>query len=242
MSEGDILPKGLDFKTFEEKADKEGLVWEEKEQFEKAINAYDRLLAEAEAFSPTSQLENNEKNAIIVYLLMRKAGILLQTGKADLGEQLMHKALEHAEKSGNSLVIARAKLGVGVFYGSTGRFEEGEKLLEAVLLSFGKGTDYDSKQGYGWAILNLGGLYRKQGKLVQAEQKLLEAIRILESIENWVGVASAYELKAKVDEGKNNVELAREDLLNAVSFFERQGMMEKADSLRKDVEKISDTR
>jgi tetratricopeptide (TPR) repeat protein len=242
MREGVRLPKGLDFKTVEEKADKEGLVWEEKEQFEKAINAYDRLLAEAEACSPTSQLENNEKNAIIAYLLMRKAGVLLQTGKVELGEQLMHQALEHAEKSGNSLIIARAKLGVGVFYGSTNRLEEGEKLLEAALLSFGKGTDYDSKQGYGWALLNLGGLYRKQGKLVQAEQKLVKAIKILESIENWVGVASAYELKAKVNDANDNIKLAREDLLNAISFYEKQGMIEKADSLRKDSKRISGTR
>jgi tetratricopeptide (TPR) repeat protein len=242
IGEGAILPKGLNFKTFEEKADKEGLVWEEKEQFEKAIDAYDRLLVEVEAFSPTSQLENNEKNAIIAYLLMRKAGSLLQTGRVDLGEQLMHQALDHAEKSGNSVVIARAKLGVGVFYGSTSRLEEGEKLLEAALLSFGKGTDYDSKQGCGWAFLNLGGLFRKQGKFVQAEQKLLEAIKILESIENWVGVASAYELKAKVNGAKDNVKLAREDLLNAISFYEKQGMMEKASSLRKDVEEMSGTR
>jgi tetratricopeptide (TPR) repeat protein len=235
------LPKGLDFKTFEEKADKEGLVWEEKEQFEKAINAYDRLLAEVEAFSPVNYLENNEKNAIMAYLLMRKAGVLLQTGKVELGEQLMHQALEHAEKSGNSLVIARAKLGVGVFYGSTSRLEEGEKLLEAALSSFGKGADYDSKQGYGWALLNLGGLYRKQSKLVQAEQKLLEAIRILASIENWVGVASAYELKSKVNDAKGNGKLGREDLLNAISFYEKQGMKEKADSLKKDMEKTSGT-
>jgi tetratricopeptide (TPR) repeat protein len=228
------LPKSLDFKTFEEKVDKEGLVWEEKEEFEKAINAYDRLLAEVEACSPTSQLENNEKNAIIAYVLMRKAGVLLQTGKVELGEQLMKQALEHAEKSGNSLIIARANLGLGVFYGSTGRTEEGEKQLEAALSSFGKGTDYDCKQGYGWALLNLGGLYRKQGKLVQAEQKLLEAIKILKSIENWVGAASAYELKAKVNDAKENVELAREDLLNAISFYEKQGMREKADLLRKD--------
>jgi len=233
------LPKGLDFKTFEEKADKEGLVWEEKEQFEKAINAYDRLLAEVEAVSPVSQSENSEKNAITAYLLMRKAGVLLQTGKVEVGEQLMHRALEHAEKSGNSLIIARAKLGIGVFYGSTNRLEEGEKLLEAALLSFGKGTDYDSKQGYGWALLNLGGLYRKQGKLDQAEQKLLEAIRILESIENWVGVASAYELKAKVNGAKDNAKLAREDLLKAISFYEKQGMKEKADSLKKNMEKTS---
>jgi tetratricopeptide (TPR) repeat protein len=114
--------------------------------------------------------------------------------------------------------------------------------LEAALLSFGKGTDYDSKQGYGWALLNLGGLYRKQGKLVQAEQKLVKAIKILESIENWVGVASAYELKAKVNDANDNVKLAREDLLNAISFYEKQGMIEKADSLRKDSKRISGTR
>ena len=233
------MPKGLDFKTFEEKADKEGLVWEEKEQFERAINAYDRLLAEAEAFCPTSQLENNEKNAIMAYLLMRKAGVLLQTGKAELGEQLMHQALKHAEKSGNSIVIARAKLGVGVFYGSTGRLEKGERLLDAALLLFEKGTDYDSKQGYGWALLNLGGLYLKQGKLVQAEKKLLEAIKVLESIENWMGVASAYELKANVNDAKSLANLAREDMLKAISFYEKQGIMEKASSLRKNMEKMS---
>ena len=229
------MSKGLNLKAFEEKADKEGLTWEMKEQFERALDAYNRLLAEAEAFSPTSQLENNEKNAIIAYLLMRKAGVLLQTGKAELGEQLMHQALDYAEQSNNSLVIARAKLGVGVFYGSTNRFEEAEKLLTEALLSFGKNTDYDSKQGYGWALLNLGGLYGKQGKWVLAEQKLAEAIKLLETIENWVGVASAYELKAKHDSARGDVELAKKDLLRAISFYEKQGMIEKADSLRRDV-------
>ena len=235
------MPKNLNLKTFEEKVDKEGLVWEEKGQFEKAISAYERLLAEAEAFSPTSQSEKNEKNAMIAYLLMRKAGILLQTGKAESGEQLMHQAVEYAKQSRNSLAIARAQLGVGVFYGSTNRLEEGERLLKAALLSFGKGTDYDSKQGYGWALLNLGGLYRKQGKLVEAEQNLLEAIKMLETIENWVGVASAYELKAKVNDTKGNDELAKKDLLSAISFYEKQGMTEKADSLKKDAKRMSGT-
>jgi tetratricopeptide (TPR) repeat protein len=241
MSKKVRVSKSFDLKSFEKKVDKEGLVWEEKGQFEKATDAYNRLLAEAESFSPKSRLENNEKNAIVAYLLMRKAGVLLQTGKVELGEQLMHKALDQAERSSNSLIIARAKLGVGVFYGSTNRLEEGEKLLEAALLAFSKNTDYDSKQGYGWTLLNLGGLYRKQGKLVQAEQKLMEAIEILESIENWVGVASAHEMKAKVNDAKGNLKLAREDLLNAISFYEKQGMREKADSLRKDAKKMSRT-
>jgi tetratricopeptide (TPR) repeat protein len=229
------MPKGLDLKAFEEKADKEGLPWEMKEQFERALDAYNRLLAEAEAFSPTSQFENNEKNAVMAYLLMRKAGVLLQTEKVEQGEQIMHQALDYAEQSNNSLVIARAKLGVGVFYGSTNRFEDAEKLLTEAISSFNQNTDYDSKQGYGWALLNLGGLYCKQGKWVLAEQKLAEAIKLLETIENWVGVASAYELKAKNDSARGNVELAKRDLLKAISFYEKQGMIEKADSLRKEM-------
>jgi tetratricopeptide (TPR) repeat protein len=231
------MPKRLDFKAFEDKIDKEGLVWEEKGEFEKAIGTYDRVLKEVESFSPSNQLESKEKDAVMAYVLMRKAGIFLQTGKTDLGEQLMHQALEHAEKSGNSLVIARAKLGVGVFYGSTNRLEEAERLMEEALSSFSKGKNYDDKQGYGWTLLNLGGLHRRQGKLVEAKQRLLEAITMLKSIENWVGVASAYEMKAKVDIDEVNHELAREDLLNAISFYEKQGMKEKADSLRKDAEK-----
>jgi hypothetical protein len=70
----------------------------------------------------------------------------------------------------------------------------------------------------------------------------VEAIKILKSIENWVGVASAYELKAKVNDSRDNIELAREDLLNAISFYEKQGMIEKADLLRKDLKKTSGTR
>jgi tetratricopeptide (TPR) repeat protein len=227
--------KSLNLKAFEERADREGLTWEEKEQFEKALDAYDRLLAEAETFSPTSQPEINEKNAVLAYLIMRKAGVLLQTGKTELGEQLMHQALDHAEQSNNSLIIARAKLGVGVFYGSTNRFEDAEKLLTEALSSFSEGTDYDSKQGYGWALLNLGGLYGKQRRWIMAEQKLAQAIKLLEAIENWVGVASAYELKTKHDSAQGNVELTKRDLLKAISFYEKQGMREKADSLRKGV-------
>jgi tetratricopeptide (TPR) repeat protein len=226
-------------KAFEEKIDKEGLVWEEKEEFEKAMIAYDKLLAEVEPLSSSDSRENREKDAMFAYVLMRKAGVLLQTGKATLGEQLMQEALTHAEKSRNSLIIARAKLGIGVFYGSSDRFGEAEKFMKAALASFDKGESYDDRQGQGWTLLNLSGLYRKQGKLIQAEQNLLKAIEMLKGIENWVGVASAYEMKAKVQTAKGNKELAREDLLAAISFYEKQGMTEKADSLKKDIGKTA---
>lgn len=229
------MSKSLSLKAFEERADKEGLTWEEKEQFEKALDAYNRLLTEAETYSPANLSQINEKNAVMAYLLMRKAGVLLQTGKVELGEQTMRQALGYAERSNNSLIIARARLGIGVFYGSTNRFEEAEELLTEALSSFGKGTGYDNKQGYGWALLNLGGLYGKQGKWALAEQKLAEAIKLLEAIENWVGVASAYELKAKNYSARGDVESAKKNSFKAISFYEKQGMIEKADSLRKDM-------
>jgi len=219
-------------KTWEEKVEKEGLAWEMKEELERALNSYDALLREAEEVTPTSQLEDREKKAIVAYLLMRKAGVLLRTGKVEEGEMLINQALTYAEQSGNLLILGRVKLGLGVFYGSKGRFEEGEKLLKEALLSFYEGTDYDSRQGVGWALLNLGGLYLKQGKLDLAEKKLAEAIELLKTIQNWVGVASAYELKAKLNSIKGDHALAKDDLMNAISFYEKQRMKEKADTLR----------
>jgi len=112
-----------------------------KGQLEKALDSYDRLLAEVEAVSPTSQRENSEKKAIIAYLLMRKAGTLLETGKLESGNSLMNKALVYAQQSGSMLILNRAKLGLGDLYASTNKFEEGEKLLKEALLSFNQSTD-----------------------------------------------------------------------------------------------------
>jgi tetratricopeptide (TPR) repeat protein len=219
--------------------DKEGLTWEMKGQLEKALDSYDRLLAEIEAVSPTSQHENSEKKAIIAYLLMRKAGILLKTGKLESGNSLMNRALVCAQESGNMLILNRAKLGLGVLYASANKFEEGEELLKEALSGFNQSTDYDNRQGAGWALLNLGGLYLKQEKLFLAEEKLNEAIKLLETIENWVGVASAYELKVKHDQIRGDLALTKQDLLNAISFYEKQGMKEKADSLKNSVKNMN---
>jgi tetratricopeptide (TPR) repeat protein len=226
------MKKQLDLKWWEEKIEKEGLAWELKGKLEKALNCYEHFLKELDTISPASQREINEKNAIIAYLLLRKAGILLKTGKIESGETLMNQALAYAEQSGNSLIIARVKLGLGVFYGSTRRFKEGEKKLKEALLSFNQSRDYDYRQGAGWALLNLGGLYGKQEKWDLANEKLTEAIELLKTIQNWVGVASAFELKAKFNTIRGNLKLAKEDMVSAILFFEKQGMKEKADSLR----------
>jgi tetratricopeptide (TPR) repeat protein len=224
---------GLDFKAYEKKIDEEGLVWEMKEDFTKALEAYDRLLREVDAFS-----SSGVKDAVIAYLLLRKGGILLQTGKLSEGEHLMREALALAERSHNSLMLGRTKLGLGVLCGSLGRFEEGERLLTEVFLLFSKSDDYDSKQGAGWSLLNLGGMYSKQDKWLKAERNLDKAIKVLTGIKNWVGVASAYELKAKNSLKRGESARAKADIARAVEFYERQGMKEKAESVKEEIRKM----
>jgi tetratricopeptide (TPR) repeat protein len=227
-----LVPERLDFKAFEKKIDKEGLVWEMKEDFPKALVAYDRLLKEVGTFPPS-----RVRDAVVAYLLLRKGGVLLQTGKLSEGEGLMREALVLAERSEYGVMVGRAKLGLGVLCASLGRFEEGERLLTETFLLFSRGEDYDSKQGAGWSLLNLGGLYGKQEKWYEAEQRLDKAVEVLSGIKNWVGVASAYELKAKNSQKKGESTRAKENYAKAVEFYEKQGMKEKADSIRKELKK-----
>jgi tetratricopeptide (TPR) repeat protein len=228
-----LMLRGLDFKAYEKKIDEEGLVWEMKEDFAKALEAYDRLLREVDAFS-----SSGVKDAVVAYLLLRKGGISLQTGKLSEGEHLMREALALAERSQNSLMLGRTKLGLGVLCGSLGRFEEGERLLTEVFLLFSKSDDYDSKQGAGWSLLNLGGMYSKQGKWLKAERNLDKAIKVLTGIKNWVGVASAYELKAKNSLKRGESARAKADIARAVEFYERNGMKEKAESVKEELRKM----
>jgi tetratricopeptide (TPR) repeat protein len=226
------VPDRLDFRAYEKRVDEEGLVWEMREDFAKALEANDRLLREVEVF-PLS----GGKDAAVAYLLLRKGGVLLRTGKLIEGERLMREALALAERSDNSVMLGRAKLGLGVLCGSLGRFEEGERLLTDTFLLFSKGEDYDSKQGAGWSLLNLGGLYGKQGKWWEAEQRLDKAVEVLKSIKNWMGVASAYELKAKNSMKKGESMKAKEYCAKVIEFYEKQGMKEKADSIRGQLQK-----
>ena len=226
------MPERLDFRAYEKKVDKEGLVWEMKEDFAKALEAYDRLLREVAVFPPSGG-----KDAVVAYLLLRKGGVLLQKGKLTEGEKMIREALALAERSDNDVVLGRAKLGLGVLCGSLGRFEEGERLLTETFLLFSKGEDYDSKQGAGWSLLNLGGLYGKQGKWWEAEQRLDKAVEVLKGIKNWVGVASAYELKARNSLKREEPAQAKEYYAKAIEFYEKQGMKEKADSIREEMKK-----
>lgn len=232
------MKQRLSFRDYEKKIDAEGTVWEKKQQPRKAVETYDSFLRELEAVHPETKRETREKDAIIAYLMLRKAGILMETEEVKGAEALMIKAAEHAEGSGNPTMIGRAKLGLGVYYGSSSKFEEADKLLTEALTMFNKKKDYDSRQGAGWCLLNLGGLQLKKSNLKEAEERLAQAIILLKRIKNWIGVGTAYEMMAKISKAKNDRVRVQENLLMAIEFFDKEGMSEKAELLRNELKSI----
>jgi tetratricopeptide (TPR) repeat protein len=232
------LKQRLSFKEYEKKIDTQGLFWEKKQQPQKALEAYDLLTREVETVHLKTQQEKKEKDAIIAYLMLRKAGILLETEKVKDADALMRGSVEFAERSGNAIVIGRAKLGLGVYYGSTSKFEESEKLLAEALETFSGKNDYDNEQGAAWCLLNLGGLQLKKSNLKEAEEKLEKAIELLKRIKNWVGVGTAYEMMAGISKAKSDHTAAKDNLVKAISFFEKEGMSEKADLLRNELKTL----
>jgi tetratricopeptide (TPR) repeat protein len=232
------LKQKLSFKEYEKKIDTQGLFWEKKQQPQKALEAYNLLMREIESTHPKTQQEKKERNAIIAYLMMRKAGILLETEKIEDAKSLMRGSVEFAERSGKATVIGRAKLGLGVYYGSASEFEEAENLLEEALETFSGKNDYDNKQGAAWCLLNLGGLQLKKSNLNEAKERLEEAIKLLKQIKNWVGVGTAYEMMARISKSKNDRTTTKKNLVKAISFFEKEGMSEKVDLLRNEMKML----
>ena len=87
-------------------------------------------------------------------------------------------------------------------------------------------------QGRGWAFLNLAALYGKTGRLDLAFVTFTKAQDVLGAAEDWAGVAAAWEAQAQLRRAIHDDDRWREDLAEAVLFYDREGMKAKADRLR----------
>src|SRR5947207_437605 len=89
-----------------------------------------------------------------------------------------------------------------------------------------------SLQGRGWAFLNLATLYGKTGRLDLAFVTFTKAQEVLGAAEDWAGVAAAWEAQAQLRRAIQDEDRWREDLAEAIVFYDRDGMKAKADRLR----------
>ena len=164
---------------------------------------------------------------------LRHANALLELGRHEEAQRAFDGALDAAKAAGDALVLARALLGAGVFAASRGDPRRGEDFLLAALERFHGAHGPDGVQGEGWALLNLAAIYGRTQRLDLAFLTFDKARERLFAIENWVGVATAWELQAGLRERLGDGERAAQDLHEAMAFYAKQGMGEKVAALER---------
>lgn len=165
-------------------------------------------------------------------LRLRHANALLRLGRFDDAREGFDEALTAAKETGMPLVLGRTLLGAGVFAASRGDLPRGEDFLMAALSRFHETHDHEGVQGEGWALLNLAAIYGRTKRLDLAFLTFEKARDRLFSVENWVGVATAWEMQAELRETLGDADRTAQDFHEAMSFYEKQGMREKVDAIR----------
>ncbi len=156
----------------------------------------------------------SEQQRVLSYSLMRQGNILRQQGKPQQALDLSEREVEAARASGDELTLARAVTSNGTNLIVAGKIDQGLMLIEEGRELFEKGDDYDHKQGLGWYwilqadLANVGLVKKNPGEVVEIATKALD---LLAPIENWPGVARAYEARAKAREQLGEPGLAAND-------------------------------
>jgi len=164
--------------------------------------------------------------------LMRHGNALMELRRWDEARAALDEALHEAKASDDPNVIAQALLAAGVFAANRDDVGRAETFLMDALERFHRLDDRASVQGRGWCFLNLGSLYGKTGRLDLAFVTFTKAQDVLGAAQDWAGVAAAWEAQAQLRRAIHDEDRWREDLAEAVVFYDREGMAEKATKLR----------
>ncbi len=164
---------------------------------------------------------------------LRRANALMELTRWDEARGALDDALADAKASGDSSVLAEGLLAAGVYATNRGDVARAEAFLMDALERFHRGDDRGSLEGRGWAFLNLASLYGKTGRLDLAFVTFTKAQDVLGAAEDWSGVAAAWEAQAQLRRAIHDEDRWREDLAEAVVFYDREGMTEEAERLRK---------
>ena len=199
---------------------------ERDQRWEAADGVYADLLA---SLAPSADPERRAMRAIA---LMRRGNVLMELRRWDEARAALDEALHDAKASHDGGVVAQALLAAGVFAANRDDRGRAEAFLLDALDRFHRADDPASRQGRGWAFLNLATLYGKTGRLDLAFVTFTKAQDVLGAAEDWAGVAAAWEAQAQLRRAIQDEERWREDLAEAIVFYDRAAMAAKADRLR----------
>lgn len=206
----------------------EGEVHERRLEWETAANLYGQLLDDLASGGD----EGRKGRRLRALARLRRANALMELQRWDEARGALDAALDDARASADADVIAQALLAAGVYAVNRGDTARGEAFLMDALDRYHRTDDHASLQGRGWAFLNLASLYGKSGRLDLAFVTFTKAQDVLGAAEDWAGVAAAWEAQAQLRRAIRDEDRWREDLAEAVVFYDRAEMREKAERLR----------
>lgn len=182
---------------------------EQDNQWAEALAHYHAAGAEVDALPiPKTDPAYRPSRKLRAYLYLREANALRALGRPTEAEPLADLELDAAMASGDRLTIARAMFSLGASCVANGQMARGLKLLEDARPMFEHGPDADHQQGLGWwhiiqADLSNSGLH--QPDPAYALENAHHALALLRPLENWPGIARAYQARAKAYAKQGNV-------------------------------------
>jgi len=193
----------------------------------------ERALRWAEAADIYADLARASSDpAMRALALLRQGNALMELRRWDDARLALDGALHEAKASGEPGLLGQALLAAGVFAANRDDPKRAEAFLLDALERFHRKDDRAHLQGRGWAFLNLASLYGKTGRLDLAFVTFTKAQDVLGAAEDWGGVAAAWEAQAQLRRAIHDEDRWREDLAEAVVFYDREGMAAKAGRLR----------
>ncbi len=195
-------------------------------KWDEAASAYEGLVARLRAEG------GREAGVMRAIALLRRGNALMELRRWDDARAALDEALHEAKASRDPDVVAQALLAAGVFAANRDDPPRAEAFLLESLDRFHRADDRASLQGRGWAFLNLATVYGRTGRLDLAFVTFTKAQDVLGAAKDWAGVAAAWEAQAQLRRAIHDEDRWREDLAEAVVFYDREGMKAKADRLR----------
>ena len=192
---------------------------------------------EAEAFYAVFRTDAALEQDQVAEVTLRRANALMLLRRWDDALAQFDLALDAAKACGNPLVLARALVGAGVFASSRNDFARGEDFLLGALDAFHGIPDNDGIAGEGWALVNLAAIYGRTKRLDLAFLTFEKARERLFKVQDWIGVATAWELQAQLREFLGDRDRMAEDYHEAMAFYAKKGMVEKVQEIREKVGK-----
>lgn len=194
---------------------------------------FERNLRWAEALSIYERLESRPgARSERVDVLLRKANALMELGRMDEARGAFDLCIEEAKAIDEPGLLARTLVGAGVYAANAGDLSRAEPFLLTALALASRTVGGKDAATAGWAMLNLGGLYGKTGRLDLAFVTLGKARERLGAVGNVVGLAAAWETQAQLRRAIGDEDRWREDLAEAVLLYKREGLDEKARRLQ----------